>query len=164
MHSASSMNSSFLPPFADIHNIAFHKKDVRIHANSIEIKGIGILISGPGGSGKSFLTQKLLETMEESYLIADDQVILSPNDQKLIATTPSILQGKLHLRGHGFFNPAFKVQTHIDHCFELTQSSSYDIMATFTRLHQFIQHAFIKGWPKTPHTLTLCQISRPLYR
>ncbi|MBL4893059.1 MAG: HPr kinase/phosphatase C-terminal domain-containing protein [Rhizobiaceae bacterium] len=73
-----------------------------IHATSIKLGDTGCLIRGPSGSGKSLLALELLDRAgENAALIADDQTTLTVKDNKLIATCPPALKGKIELYGRG---------------------------------------------------------------
>lgn len=66
----------------------------------VQIASIGVLITGPAGSGKSALALELLTRGHR--LIADDAVELrkSPS-QKLVGRCPAVLHGFLEVRGLG---------------------------------------------------------------
>lgn len=70
-----------------------------IHGTVIAYQGIGVLLLGPSGSGKSRLA------MEASVLgacvVADDQVILANQSGKLVAMPVPALQGVVEMRGVG---------------------------------------------------------------
>lgn len=71
----------------------------QIHATCISLDGIGLLLRGPSGSGKSDLALRLME--HSAQLIADDRVDLSQEDGVLIARAPDRLSGLLEVRGVG---------------------------------------------------------------
>jgi HPr kinase/phosphorylase len=80
---------------------------VLIHATCIAIGGYGVLIRGPSGSGKSDLALRCLAITpsllvpEPAHLIADDQVELHLQANKLFATAPAPIKGLLEIRGVG---------------------------------------------------------------
>ncbi|WP_052401777.1 HPr kinase/phosphorylase [Muricoccus aerilatus] len=62
-------------------------------------QGIGVLLLGPPGSGKSDL---LLRLMGEGWtLVADDQVLLRAEGKVLRARAPEALRGMIEVRGLG---------------------------------------------------------------
>lgn len=61
--------------------------------------GVGVLLRGPPGSGKSDLALRLIGG--GARLIADDQVELSAADGRLSATAPAAIAGLLEVRGLG---------------------------------------------------------------
>lgn len=69
------------------------------HGTAIELNGHGILIVGPSGSGKSELAFELMGM--GAQLVADDQVILTQENNLWIATCPDAIRGKIHLHDIG---------------------------------------------------------------
>src|SRR5688572_2985274 len=70
-----------------------------LHASAFAHKGTGCLLLGDSGSGKSrLLAQAVLLGAE---LIADDQVVLSVDEDQLLANAPTKLLGVMELRGLG---------------------------------------------------------------
>ena len=63
----------------------------QIHATCISIDGIGLILRGPSGSGKSDLALRLME--RSAQLIADDRVDLTCVDGVLIGRAPDRLSG-----------------------------------------------------------------------
>ena len=61
--------------------------------------GVGVLLRGPSGSGKSDLALRLIE--EGAVLVADDQVVLSREGRRILASPPETLAGLLEVRGLG---------------------------------------------------------------
>ncbi len=70
-----------------------------IHASSVATEGRAVLISGPSGSGKSDLSLRLLD--RGFALVSDDQTIVRRDGDRLIASAPPALTGKLEIRGIG---------------------------------------------------------------
>lgn len=66
---------------------------------SVAIDGLGVLIRGPSGSGKSDLALRLIDN--GALLIADDQTELVREGNRLVARAPEVIQGKLEVRGVG---------------------------------------------------------------
>lgn len=71
----------------------------QIHATCVELAGIGILLRGASGSGKSDLALRLIEA--GARLVADDRTDLTLEDGRLIASAPAPISGKLEVRGIG---------------------------------------------------------------
>jgi HPr kinase/phosphorylase len=67
----------------------------RFHASCVSLKGEGVLVTGPPGSGKSDLVLRLLGRGFD--LVADDQVEIADG----IAYAPPALAGLLEVRGVG---------------------------------------------------------------
>ena len=70
-----------------------------VHASTVALEGRAVLISGPSGSGKSDLALRLLE--RGFTLVSDDQTIVRRDGDRLIASCPPTIKGKLEIRGIG---------------------------------------------------------------
>lgn len=70
-----------------------------IHASSVAIGGRAVLISGPSGSGKSDLALRLLD--RGFTLVSDDQTLVRRDGDRLLASAPPQIAGKLEVRGIG---------------------------------------------------------------
>ena len=69
------------------------------HASTVASEGRAVLITGPSGSGKSDLTLRLLD--RGFTLVSDDQTIVKRQGDRLIASAPPSIAGKLEIRGIG---------------------------------------------------------------
>ena len=80
-----------------------------LHGTCLSIGGEGVLILGEPGSGKSALALRLIDepgygisgALLHSELVADDQVIVTRDQDRLLASAPAKLRGKLEIRGLG---------------------------------------------------------------
>ena len=70
-----------------------------VHASSVAIDGRAILIAGVSGSGKSDLALRLID--RGFTLISDDQTLVRRDGDRLIASAPPSIRGKLEIRGIG---------------------------------------------------------------
>ena len=70
-----------------------------VHASTVAIDGRAVLISGPSGSGKSDLALRLLD--RGFGLVSDDQTLVRREGDRLVATPPPNIAGKLEIRGIG---------------------------------------------------------------
>jgi serine kinase of HPr protein (carbohydrate metabolism regulator) len=70
-----------------------------VHASCVAINGRAVLISGPSGAGKSDLALRLLD--RGFTLVSDDQTIVRRDGERLVATAPPNIAGKLEIRGIG---------------------------------------------------------------
>jgi len=70
-----------------------------VHASTVAMDGRAVLITGPSGSGKSDLTLRLLD--RGFVLVSDDRTIVKRQDDRLIASPPPNIAGKLEIRGIG---------------------------------------------------------------
>ena len=70
-----------------------------LHASTVSKNGRAILITGPSGSGKSDLSLRLLD--RGFTLVSDDQTIIRKDGERLLASAPPNIAGKLEVRGIG---------------------------------------------------------------
>src|SRR3954453_10538538 len=70
-----------------------------VHASTVATEGRAVLITGPSGSGKSDLALRLLD--RGFTLVSDDQTIVKRHGDRLIASAPPSIAGKLEIRGIG---------------------------------------------------------------
>ncbi|MFD1611638.1 HPr kinase/phosphorylase [Sphingomonas tabacisoli] len=70
-----------------------------IHASCVAIEGRAVLIVGDSGAGKSDLALRLID--RGAALVSDDQVLLNVEDERLIASAPDTIAGKIEVRGIG---------------------------------------------------------------
>jgi HPr kinase/phosphorylase len=74
------------------------------HGCMVDYRGVGVLIMGDSGSGKSEVAIGLLE--RGGALVADDMVILRKVGGELIASTKEFSRGFIEMRGIGIINVA----------------------------------------------------------
>ena len=70
-----------------------------VHASTVATEGRAVLLGGPSGSGKSDLALRLLD--RGFTLVSDDQTIVRREGDRLIASAPPTIAGKLEVRGLG---------------------------------------------------------------
>ncbi|WP_205480680.1 HPr kinase/phosphorylase [Sphingomonas arenae] len=73
-----------------------------MHASCVAIDGRAVLIAGPSGAGKSDLALRLID--RGFTLVSDDQTIVRKENNRLIASAPATIAGKLEIRGIGIVN------------------------------------------------------------
>lgn len=87
------------------------------HACAVEINGMGILIKGQSGFGKTSLMMGLLERAKlealNGFLIADDRVILKSKTNMLEASSPEKLAGLVEIGGFGIVKHPYRETTRI---------------------------------------------------
>ncbi len=71
----------------------------RLHATAVAVKGCAALLIGPSGSGKSSLALQLLSL--GAKLVADDQCLLSSENDALMVARPDTLPELIEARGFG---------------------------------------------------------------
>jgi len=89
-----------------------------VHASAVESGGRAVLITGPSGSGKSDLALRLLD--RGFTLISDDQTIVRREGDRLIASAPPTIAGKLEVRGIGIVDMATTADVPVALIIELT--------------------------------------------
>ena len=70
-----------------------------LHASTVALDGRTVVISGPSGSGKSDLALRLLD--RGFMLVSDDRTLVRKDGDKLVASAPPNIAGKLEIRGIG---------------------------------------------------------------
>jgi serine kinase of HPr protein (carbohydrate metabolism regulator) len=70
-----------------------------VHASCVAIGGRGVLIAGASGRGKSDLALRLID--RGARLVSDDYTILRAENERLIASAPPSIAGKIEVRGVG---------------------------------------------------------------
>jgi serine kinase of HPr protein (carbohydrate metabolism regulator) len=75
-----------------------------IHATAVAVRGAGVLLLGPPGSGKSDLALRLID--RGAVLIADDRVVATAGEGGLRLSAPAAIAGLLEVRGLGLLTLA----------------------------------------------------------
>jgi serine kinase of HPr protein (carbohydrate metabolism regulator) len=90
---------SVISPFLDLH----FAPTMRAHGDLVDVYGMGVLITGDSGVGKS---ECALELVERSHrLIADDVVVIKrPNATTLIGLSNAMLRHHIEVRGLGIMD------------------------------------------------------------
>jgi serine kinase of HPr protein (carbohydrate metabolism regulator) len=70
-----------------------------LHASTVAKDGRAVVITGPSGSGKSDLALRLLD--RGFTLVSDDRTIVRKEGERLLASAPPTIAGKLEVRGIG---------------------------------------------------------------
>jgi len=73
-----------------------------LHASTVAKDGRAVLISGPSGSGKSDLALRMLD--RGFNLVSDDQTVVKKDGDRLLASAPPTIAGKLEVRGIGIID------------------------------------------------------------
>lgn len=73
-----------------------------LHACLLEIYGVGVLLMGESGIGKSEISLELIR--KGHRLVADDRVDIADVRGKLIGTCPETIYGMMEVRGIGIIN------------------------------------------------------------
>jgi serine kinase of HPr protein (carbohydrate metabolism regulator) len=74
-----------------------------LHASTVALDGRAVLVTGPSGSGKSDLALRLLD--RGFKLVSDDQTMIRLDGERLLASPPANIAGKLEVRYPFAFKP-----------------------------------------------------------
>jgi len=98
------------------------------HATCVAKSGAGALLRGDSGAGKSDLALRLMAVGWR--LVADDQVVLTPVGNVLVATPPPRLAGLLEVRGSGIIKVAHAVSAPVMLVVDLVTAGKVERMPT----------------------------------
>lgn len=76
-----------------------------LHATCVARGGRAVLLLGPSGSGKSDLALRLLD--HGFSLVSDDRTLLRLSGERLMASVPETIRGKIEVRGLGILTLPF---------------------------------------------------------
>ena len=88
-----------------------------VHASTVAIGGRAVLITGPSGSGKSDLALRMLD--RGFTLVSDDQTLIRRDGDRLLASAPATIAGKLEVRGIGIVEVETVQDVHVALAVEL---------------------------------------------
>lgn len=91
------------------------------HATLVEIAGKGVLLCGKSGVGKSDLAFRLIEN-HKAVLVADDMVLVTPQNNELYGEAPENLKGLLEVRGVGIAKYPYFEKCKIDLVVDLLEN------------------------------------------
>ncbi len=89
-----------------------------IHASCVAVDGRAVLICGPSGAGKSDLALRLID--RGFTLVSDDQTMVRKAGERLLASAPATIAGKLEIRGLGIVDMETAADVPISLVVELT--------------------------------------------
>ena len=72
---------------------------VQVHATCVDVDGVGVLLRGPPGSGKSDLALRLIS--DGALLVADDRAELTAEQGRITVSPPPEIAGLIEVRGLG---------------------------------------------------------------
>lgn len=103
-----------------------------VHGCMVDVRGVGVLITGKSGIGKSEIALGLVE--RGSSLVADDMVRIRNISGQLVATSPQLSSGFIEIRGIGIINvtnlfglKAYRRQKEVDLIINLTDGQMSEI-------------------------------------
>lgn len=71
----------------------------QVHATTVEMSGVAVLLRGRSGAGKSDLALRLIDA--GARLVADDLTVLARRGGALWAAAPVVISGRIEVRGLG---------------------------------------------------------------
>ncbi len=82
-----------------------------VHGTTVALDGVGVLIRGVSGAGKSDFALRLID--RGARLVADDQTELRRDGARLMATAPGASAGRLEVRGLGIVEVPHQAQAEV---------------------------------------------------
>ena len=95
---------------------------VLIHASSVSINDLAVVIRGASGTGKSALALHLMAL--GGALVADDRTVLSAGDNAVIAHKPETLPNMIEARGIGLLPAHLAGPTEVSLIVDLDQTQT----------------------------------------
>ena len=99
---------------------------MRLHATCVAIGETAVLLRGPSGSGKSDLALRLID--QGAVLVADDQVLLDREEDRIMARPPETLAGLLEVRGLGILKFPYRAPAPVGVAIELVEPGEMERM------------------------------------
>lgn len=82
-----------------------------VHGTTVALDGVGVLIRGVAGAGKSDFALRLID--QGARLVADDQTELSRDGARLMAAAPAATAGRMEVRGLGIVEVPHQAQAEV---------------------------------------------------
>lgn len=95
-----------------------------VYGTCVALGGVGALLRGPSGSGKSDLALRFVLDAPpwiEAALVGDDQLLVESIDGRLIARPPAIIAGKIEVRGLGILALPYRAEAEVRLLVDLTE-------------------------------------------
>ena len=96
----------------------------QIHATSVAIGGVAVLLRGPSGGGKSDLALRLIQA--GAVLVADDRCDLSVARGRLFVSAPAAIRGLLEVRGIGIVAMRHRAKAPVSLVVDLVKPSAVE--------------------------------------
>jgi HPr kinase/phosphorylase len=100
---------------------------VQVHATCIDVDGVGVLLRGPPGSGKSDLALRLISG--GARLVADDRAELTVDSGQITVSPPSEIAGLIEVRGLGVLRFEHRDTVPLGLVLDLVPAASVERMA-----------------------------------
>ena len=98
----------------------------QVHASTVAMDGLAVLIRGPSGAGKSDLALRLIDA--GARLIADDYTQVWRKGDHLIASAPAALAGRIEVRGLGIMSLDHLDEAPVGLCLDLVAREAIERM------------------------------------
>jgi serine kinase of HPr protein (carbohydrate metabolism regulator) len=89
-----------------------------LHASTVAVDGRAVMLTGRSGSGKSDLALRLID--RGFALVSDDRTIVRREGDRLVASAPPNIAGKLEIRGVGIVDMEARADVPVALLVELT--------------------------------------------
>ncbi len=99
-----------------------------VHGTCVELSGIGVLLRGASGSGKSDLALRLIDG--GGFLVSDDQVAVECVADHLVAQAPTELSGMFEVRGVGVVRLPFAERAFLGVTVDLVERNKIERLPT----------------------------------
>ncbi len=113
-----------------------------IHASTVAIGARAVMIGGPSGAGKSDLALRLVD--RGATLVSDDYTLVTRVGDRLLASAPATIAGRMEVRGIGLVDVAHVGNVPVALCVDLTDS--------------------VERMPEEPATRSVAGVAIPLMR
>ncbi|HJU29975.1 MAG TPA: HPr kinase/phosphatase C-terminal domain-containing protein [Hyphomicrobiaceae bacterium] len=145
-----------------------------MHGTCVALGRTAALLRGPSGSGKSdlalrflFLARRGPAALEPPILVADDQVLLARNDDRVIARAPETIRGRMEVRGIGIVEVKSLAQADLALVVDLTGREDVERLpvhvATKRLLGIEIQHMSLFPWEASAPIKLAIALARAKY-
>ncbi|NDV86429.1 hypothetical protein GTW51_06920 [Aurantimonas aggregata] len=105
---------------------------LNVHGSAVLIGRMGILVRGPARSGKSALCLSTLRRAAslglESWLVADDRVVLAASASDLVLSAPETLSGLIEISGVGIVSEPVAASAPLVLVVDLCEAAGIDRM------------------------------------
>lgn len=130
----------------------------QIHASCVCIDGIGVLIRGAPGSGKSDLALRLIDG--GGRLVADDRVDLTAHGAALVASAPAAIAGLIEVRGVGILRVEHEARATVGLVVELDRPEAVErVPADESCTYMGVSVRLLRMWPFEPSAAAKVRIA-----
>lgn len=127
------------------------------HATCVALGGIGVVLTGASGAGKSALALQLIDG--GAVLVADDITRLTRDGDRLIAHAPAAHAGLIEVRGNGFLQVPYADQAPVGLFVDLARASGERLPEPAVRTELGISVPVISTDPAHPAAAALIRLA-----